>query len=566
MAANLGREEVLTGPFDTPPDPDGIHPTAATMELVRGQVGALLASTPSFHSLTPQAQALLEERLAHVSAYAAECMRDICWQSRELGQIPVIREKRELLAPVAGSQKKRRAPLARAQANGFEPQAAGQIARITEQTLKAIAFPTFVADLIRGTFDAIVKTSILQMESFMEMIANVSKTVDEFMKDNVSDDNARGWLAARYPKHIQMQEGQAVPAEGADEQPPPDFERDLKLSGGAGLDESSIEDILVPAARRRLAENRLKMLSTLVLMGINRIVVTGGKIRATMAFHIDTSDRARQESASAFDFRTAAAGGANMGWWNVSASLSLSYVSSSRASSDQEINVDTDLTGEVELHFKSDYFPVQRFADMGQLKTIQGHTAAPNANPLPGGAEAAEAQFNQPPAVSNEPVKVRERSPERKERQKREEWKLAGIDEPLPAARMPEKVIPADQIHPVPKESKDEVEARQKKEKEQKEQEEAEQKLAEQKLAEQKAKDAAKSSDAKPEQQTQEPSVEQPASDTNPEEPPLPGGKREQQQPSPKRVPAGQALQLTRTAIARPRAAVANASRAWSPS
>ena len=98
-------------------------------------------------------------------------MRDICWQSRELGQIPVLREKRELSAPVAEPQEQRSVPVSRAQANDFQPQAAGQIAKITEQTLKAIAFPTFVADLIRGTFDAIVKTSILQMESFMRLRA-----------------------------------------------------------------------------------------------------------------------------------------------------------------------------------------------------------------------------------------------------------------------------------------------------------------------------------------------------------------------------------------------------------
>lgn len=260
----------------------------------------------------PQDQSLLEHRRAHVSAYATECTHDTCRQPREVGHIPVIGEKREPPAPVVEPQDEHSAPVARAEADDFNPQAASQIAPTTEQTLEAIAFPTFVADLIRGTFDAIVKSSILQMESFMEMTANVSMSVDEFMPDNVSDDNARGWRAARYPKHIRLQEGAAVPAEAAEEQPMPDFARDLKLPGGAGLHESSIGDILVPVARRRLAENHLKMLATLVLMGINRIVVTGGKIRATMAFHIDTSDRGRQESASSFDFRTATM--AELGW------------------------------------------------------------------------------------------------------------------------------------------------------------------------------------------------------------------------------------------------------------
>jgi len=79
-------------------------------------------------------------------------------------------------------------------------------------------------------------------------------------------------------------------------------------------------------------ESRLQMLSTLVLMGVNRIVVTGGKIRATMGFHIDTTDRAREEQASDFDFRTAVAGSFGFGPWSASASMSISYVSSTRSS------------------------------------------------------------------------------------------------------------------------------------------------------------------------------------------------------------------------------------------
>src|SRR5207244_3492044 len=99
--------------------------------------------------------------------------------------------------------------------------------------------------------------------------------------------------------------------------------------------------------------------------------------------HIDTTDRLHQEHASDFDFRTGAAGSFGYGPWSASASMSISYVTSTRRQSDSEINVDTDLTGEVELHFKSDYFPVERFANSGVLGTIQGNTAAPAANTPP---------------------------------------------------------------------------------------------------------------------------------------------------------------------------------------
>lgn len=369
----MTQPALLAGPFRRPPNKDGLAPTPETRELVQSQVSALLAATPSYHDLAAPDRERLGERLVHIGAYAAECLRELCWQSEQLGQTPVMRRRESFTTPVR---------TLKASAD-LKPSAANQIARITQQTLRAVAFPTFVADLIRGTFDAIVKTSTQQMESFMALVENVSKTVDQFMADNISDYQARDWLKQRYPEHIDVKNGMAIPREGGEDKPLPAFQRDLNLKSRLGsLDESSIEETLVPAARRRLAESRLQMLSTLVLMGVNRIVVTGGKIRATMGFHIDTTDRAREEQASDFDFRTAVAGSFGFGPWSASASMSISYVSSTRSSSDAEINTETDLTGEVELHFKSDYFPVQKFATGSTIDTIRGNTAVPEANAL----------------------------------------------------------------------------------------------------------------------------------------------------------------------------------------
>ena len=196
-----------------------------------------------------------------------------------------------------------------------------------------------------------------------------------------------GW--PKYPSHLAMRNGKAVPRAKAGDLPAPDFQRELNVS--ASLDESAIEDTLLPAARRRLAETRLQMLSTMVLMGINRIVVTGGRIRATMGFHIDTSDSAFDRTAEDIDARVAMRGHVNALMWGVEASASLAYVSSKRAGSDAEMNVETDLTGEVELNFKSDYFPAERFATQGVLSTISNNTGVPSANPPPMAPAAAPA-------------------------------------------------------------------------------------------------------------------------------------------------------------------------------
>ncbi|MES1245541.1 MAG: hypothetical protein ABUT39_28305 [Acidobacteriota bacterium] len=414
----------LEGKFATPPAADALRPSPATLGLVRGQVQALLTSSPAFHALPAEDRRKVAHDLVRISAYTAECMRDVCWQSERLGQTPVVRRS----APATAQE----APVAQAQEVGkFKPSAANQIARITQQTLRAIAFPTFVADLIKGTFNAIVQTSIQQMEAFVKLVGNVGKTVDQFMEENISDNQARDWLAQSYPDHIRVQDGKAVPRDGADERKPPDLSG-LGLEGGVSIDEGSLEEKLVPAARRKLAETRLQMLSTLVLMGVNRIVITGGKIRATMAFHIDTTDRAHEELATDLDTRAAASASFGFGPWSASASMSVSYVRSTRASSDAEINTDTDLTGEVELHFKSDYFPVERFANAGALGKIQQNTAAPEAN----------APFSSPPPVGGDaPRHASRRSP-------KQAPSLSPAGTPLPPPKMPEKPTQPDKPAP----------------------------------------------------------------------------------------------------------------------
>src|SRR5207253_1729250 len=110
------------------------------------------------------------------------------------------------------------------------------------------------------------------------------------------------------------------------------------------------------------------------------IVITGGKIRAAMNFHIATTDQQREQHATDFDFRAAASGSFGFGPWSASVSVSVGYVNSERGDSATGIETDTNLQSEVEIHFKTDYFPLERFADSGSIGHIQTNTAVPDAN------------------------------------------------------------------------------------------------------------------------------------------------------------------------------------------
>ena len=151
----------------------------------------------------------------------------------------------------------------------------------------------------------------------------------------------------------------------------------------------------MPAARRKLAQQRHQLLSTMVLMGINRIVVTSGRIYARMGFYIDATDTAKAESASQFDASHELDRGRPASSLRRSSSRRPRSPTSPRRrrTRSDAINVQADLTGEVDLKFKSETFPLERFADMGAIQQIQGNTANPAAN-------TPQSQSNASPATA----------------------------------------------------------------------------------------------------------------------------------------------------------------------
>jgi len=372
-------------------------------DLVHTQVAALLAASPAFYELPAHRREQMQNDLEKIAAYTAALVQDEWASSKRIGQVPMLRHEappvEAMVEPLAAkksnqpAQPKQPPPKA---ADEFDTRATGAVGGITKEVLNAVSFPTFVADLIQGTFQAIVNASIQQMEAYGKLLSNVAKTVDQFMSDNITDNNARDYLVESHPAHFQIERGEGGARvkvrDGADELAKPDFKSEFGLNEDLSLDDEAIEKTLVPAARRRLALSRHSMLSTMVLMGINRIVVTSGRIYAKMGFHIDARDTGAAQSASQYDYRKDSAAFAHgffgFGGGGAATRTSVAYVSSTKKDSSDEINLSTDLTGEVEVKFKSDYFPMERFARPEMIALIQGHTPNPQANPaVKGGPE-----------------------------------------------------------------------------------------------------------------------------------------------------------------------------------
>jgi hypothetical protein len=287
----------------------------------------------------------------------------------------------------------------------------GRVGEVARATLDAIDFPNFVSGLIQGTFQAIVDSSVQQMQAYAEMLKQVAGTVDQFMAENVSDGMARDYLADRYGDIVSRDNSGGRPRlsvntdAGGGELP--SFFNDLGFAAPEDLSDDTVEDVVVPAARRSLAEQRQQTLATMVLMGINRVVVDDGEITAKLMFHVDASETAevrfdQQKTTLGTMARTA-------GTSPFTAQGILVNTTSVNAQSD--INVRTDLTGQVTVRFRSETFPLERFADSYAIQLINANAKVPP--PPPAAAPGAPAAPAAPAPAAPAPPAAGQSLPER---------------------------------------------------------------------------------------------------------------------------------------------------------
>jgi hypothetical protein len=260
-------------------------------------------------------------------------------------------------------------------ANGGSP--VGRVGEVARSTLDAIDFPNFVSGLIQGTFQAIVDSSIQQMQAYAEMLKQVAGTVDQFMSENVSEGQARDYLADRYGEVLTRDASTGAPRLGVNPQARggelPSFFNDLGFAAPEDLSEDTVEDVVVPAARRSLAEQRQQTLATMVMMGINRVVVSDGEITAKLVFHVDASETTEVR----FDQTKTTVGSMAKTAGTSPFSAQAILVNTTNVNAQSDINVRTDLTGQVTVRFRSETFPLERFADSYAIQLINSNAKVP---------------------------------------------------------------------------------------------------------------------------------------------------------------------------------------------
>lgn len=256
-----------------------------------------------------------------------------------------------------------------------KPQATETIARRAGAMVNEIDFPGFVSQLVHGTFDAIVDASIRQMESYSSLVSAVAKTVDQFTEENVTFNQARDWLASRFPGDIAVkmpEQGEAEPQlVPRSEDLSPVWLADYGLEGQT-LSTELLEQQVLPQVRNKVGAERQQLLATMVLLGLNRVAVRDGSISAKVMFRAAARDAAAVQYATSTDPQAVAN-------WGERGSLSqaggaTTMVSTLALNAQNESNIRADLFGEVKLNFVSETLPLQHLADAAKIALVQQHS------------------------------------------------------------------------------------------------------------------------------------------------------------------------------------------------
>ncbi len=245
-----------------------------------------------------------------------------------------------------------------------------------------VDFPAFVASLVHGTFDAIVDASIRQMESFADLVAAVAKPLEQFTQENVTPNQARDYLVEQYPRDVALNHESGTPTlvpiartAGPDgEAEAPRVLADYGLEGQE-LTSEVLEQQILAHARETVAKQRLQTLSTMVLLGMNRVVVKDGSINANVRFRASAADHKK------FDYATGSDPQSNATQWGARGSTT--YDAPTTKVSTMGVNVQADselkaqLFGEVKINFASETVPLDRFVDDAKRGQLERHARGP---------------------------------------------------------------------------------------------------------------------------------------------------------------------------------------------
>jgi hypothetical protein len=265
-----------------------------------------------------------------------------------------------------------------------------------------IDFPGFVRDLLKGVFDANLDVTLQQMATYQELLKTATASVAKFV--NAIDDTAAfGYLAENNSDEF----GLGFDEEKKDEAGQPALALTDKEGNKLDIGDNEVKAKIMEAKLAMAREQRALLRET-ILMGITRLVVERGVVKASVLFDMKATERIQKQDKAALKQASSSSGsvkasagliGSILGGPTAGGTHSRTKTKISIASTKSEATTDlaAKLAGSVEIQFKSDYFKLDNFAAMYGA----GGAVIPGA---PGGAAPGAPGGALPPGVAAQPA------------------------------------------------------------------------------------------------------------------------------------------------------------------
>ncbi len=260
--------------------------------------------------------------------------------------------------------------------------------------IEEVDFPGFVKDLLTGVFDANLRVTLEQMNTYQKLLQTATQSIAKFA-NAIDDTTAFGYLAEN--------QGDDFSIDFSDDEQEADGTPKAILTNASGepvdIGDNEVK-VKIMEAKIAMAREQRALLRETILMGITRLVVEKGNVKAAVVFDIkasekiDKADKAGLKEVATNSTSASASGGllgAIFGGPKAGHTRSnrKTKISVSSAKSQSTTDLAAKITGSVDITFKSDYFKLDNFATMYGPQAPAGAGAAVPGTPGTPGAPGA---------------------------------------------------------------------------------------------------------------------------------------------------------------------------------
>ncbi len=244
-----------------------------------------------------------------------------------------------------------------------------QAGELAGDFVQNVDFPGFVRDLLKGVFDANLEVTLQQMNSFQDLLKTATESVSKFV--NAIDDTAAfGYLAENNSDEFNI--------DFSDDETDASGQPAAILTDSAGqpldIGDNEVKSRIMDA-KIAMAKEQRALLREVILMGVTRLVVERGNVKASVLFDIKASEQIQKGDKAALKESMSSSrsgsigtgligkiiGGGNAG---TTRSRRKTRISLSSVKSEASTDLAAKIAGSVDITFKSDYFKLDNFAEM----------------------------------------------------------------------------------------------------------------------------------------------------------------------------------------------------------